>query len=73
MPDDDLNTFERGVALGKLKLWFFRDCNQEQRNKFFSLFGLPPVTSLETQRFVLGRIITGNFKAERRPTEGHES
>lgn len=27
-----------GIAKGKLKLWFFRDLNDEQREKLFALF-----------------------------------
>lgn len=54
-------------AEGKLELWFFRDMNDAQRLKLFSLFGLPTdeINTLGTQKLVLRRILaaltsTGN-------------
>lgn len=47
-------------AEGKFELWFFRDMNDAQRLKLFSIFGLPTdeISTLGAQKLVLRRILS---------------
>jgi len=46
-----------GSAVRKLKLWFFRDLSDKQRNDLFGLFGIPPIPTHGSQRLVFNEVL----------------